>query len=201
MTRRVLTFLLLLAGLLSLVALPSCQKYDELVDKDQTAQMKWADYEATLQRRADLIPNLVSVVKAAADYEKSTLEKVTEARAAATQVKLSAEDLSDPAKVKAFQDAQNTLSGSLSRLLVANENYPQLKASDRYRDLATQIEGSENRVLRAREEYNAAVKDYNSELGKIKGSVVNKATGQPFKPRVYFSAASPDVHAAPKVSF
>ncbi|MBX3229525.1 MAG: LemA family protein [Labilithrix sp.] len=198
MTRRALTFLLFLAGVLFF--LPSCQKYDELVEKDQTAQMKWADYEATLQRRADLIPNLVAVVKGAADYEKSTLQQVTEARAAATQVKLSADDLTDPAKVKAFQDAQNTLGGSLSRLLVANENYPQLKASDQYRDLAKQIEGSENRILRAREEYNAAVKDYNSELGKIKGSVVNKATGQPFKPRVYFTASA-DVHVAPKVSF
>jgi LemA protein len=178
-----------------------CSKYDELVEKDQVAQQRWADLEANLQRRAELIPNLVQTVKGAAKYEESTLTKITQARAEATSVKLSADDLTDPEKVKKFQEAQEKISSSaLSRLLVSNENYPKLQASQQYSDLMKQLEGTENRILRAREQYNESVKDFNSELGKIKGSVLNKATGQPFKPRVYFSA-SPESTAAPKVSF
>jgi LemA protein len=199
MTRRILMMLTLLAGILFL--LPSCQSYDVLVEKDQTAQQKWADYEAQLQRRADLIPRLVTTVKAAANYEQSTLDKITQARASATSIKLSADDLTDPAKVKAFEDAQAKISSSaISRLLVSNENYPKLQASGQYTDFMKQLEGTENRILRSREEYNAAVKDYNAELNKIRGTAINKATGQPFKPRVYFTA-SPDSQAAPAVSF
>jgi LemA protein len=184
-----------------LVFVPGCAKYDELVDKDQGAQQKWADLEATLQRRADLIPNLVNTVKASANYEKETLEKITQARASATSIKLSADDLTDPAKVKAFQDAQDKISSSaISRLLVSNENYPKLQASGQFTDLMKQLEGTENRILRAREEYNASVRAYNAELLKVKGTVVNKATGQPFKPRVYFSAST-ESQAPPKVSF
>ena len=191
----------LVAAFLFVLALPGCAKYDELVEKDQVAQQKWGDYEATLQRRSELIPNLVNTVKASASYEKDTLEKITQARASATSVKLSADDLTDPAKVKAFQEAQDKISSSsISRLLVSNENYPKLQASGQFGDLMKQLEGTENRILRSREQYNSAVKDYNSELLKVSGSVVNKATGQPFKPRVYFSAA-PESMAAPKVSF
>src|SRR5690606_15546658 len=100
-----------------------------------------------------------------------------------------------------FQDAQDKLSSSaISRLLVSNENYPKLQASTQFGEMMKQLEGTENRILRSREEYNAAVRAYNSELLKVRGTVVNKATGQPFKPRVYF-AASPESQAAPKVSF
>lgn len=190
-----------IVGVAALFALPSCAKYDELVEKDQTAQERWSNVEANLQRRAELIPNLVATVKASANYEKDTLEKITQARASATSIKLSADDLTDPAKVKAFQDAQEKISHSaISRLLVSNENYPKLQASAQFTDLNKQLEGTENRILRAREEYNAAVKAYNSELLKVRGTVVNKATGQPFKPRVFFTA-SPESQAAPKVSF
>lgn len=193
--------MMLLLFVVSLVALPSCAKYDELVEKDQTAQERWSNVEANLQRRADLIPNLVNTVKASANYEKETLEKITKARAEATSIKLSADDLTDPAKVKAFQDAQDKISHSaISRLLVSNENYPNLQASAQFTDLMKQLEGTENRILRAREEYNGAVKAYNAELLKIKGTVVNKSTGQPFKPRVYFTAST-ESQAPPKVSF
>ncbi len=186
---------------LGLFLLPSCSKYDTLVEKDQTAQERWSNVEANLQRRAELIPNLVNTVKAAANYEKETLEKITAARASATSIKLSADDLTDPAKVKAFEEAQAKISQSaISRLLVSNENYPKLQASGQFTDLMKQLEGTENRILRAREEYNAAVKDYNSELLKVSGTVVNKATGQPFKPRVFFTG-SPESQAAPAVSF
>jgi LemA protein len=199
MTRRVFWMLLALAGLLS--CLPSCQSYDQLVEKDQVCQQKWSDYEAQLQRRADLIPRLVTTVKAAANYEASTLEKITQARASATSIKLTGDDFSDPAKVKAFEEAQAKISSSaISRLLVSNENYPKLQASGQFTDFMKQLEGTENRILRSREEYNAAVKDYNTELNKIRGTAINKATGQPFKTRVYFSAP-PESTAAPAVSF
>ncbi|MBX3191130.1 MAG: LemA family protein [Labilithrix sp.] len=190
--------ILVLAGIL---ALPGCQKYDELIEKDQVCLQKWSDLEADLQRRADLVPNLVSTVKASASYEQATLNQITEARASATGIKLTGDDFTDPAKMKAFEEAQARLSsGAISRLLVSNENYPKLQASAQFGDLMKQLEGTENRVLRARQQYNDAVKDFNAELGKIRGSVINKATGQPFKPRVYFSAA-PESTAAPKVSF
>jgi len=182
-------------------AVPGCQKYDTLIEKDQTCQQKWSDLDADLQRRSELIPNLVSTVKASANYEQATLTKITEARASATSIKLSGDDFSDPAKMKAFEEAQAKLSaGAIGRLLVSNENYPKLQANGQFTDLMKQLEGTENRILRARQQYNEAVKDYNSELGKIRGAAVNKATGQPFKPRVYFSAA-PESTAAPKVSF
>lgn len=181
-------------------ALPGCQSYDELVEKDQIAGEKWANLEAALQRRADLVPNLVATVKASAKHEESVLTAVTEARASATQIKMSSDDLTDPAKMAAFQKAQEGLSGALSRLLVANESYPDLKANESFRDLTAQLEGTENRILRAREEYNAAVRDYNTALGKVKGQAVNKATGKPFAPRVFFAATSGS-QAAPAVSF
>jgi LemA protein len=169
--------------------------------EDQVCLQRWSDLEADLTRRSELIPNLVATVKASANYEQSTLTKITEARASATSIKLTGDDFTDPAKMKAFEDAQAKLSaGSISRLLVSNENYPKLQANGQFTDLMKSLEGTENRILRARQQYNESVKDYNSELGKIRGAVVNKATGTPFKPRVYFAAA-PESTAAPKVSF
>ncbi|HEU4412411.1 MAG TPA: LemA family protein [Polyangiaceae bacterium] len=185
---------------LALAALPGCQKYDELVEKDQTAEQRWADVEAQLQRRYDLVPNLVETVKASAKSEASILAQVTEARSQAASIKLTGEDLSDPAKMAAFQKAQDNLKGSLSRLMVVQEQYPDLKSNQNFRNLQVQLEGTENRLLRSREQYNAAVRDYNAELAKIGGSVVNKVTGRPFKPRVYFQATE-ESKVAPKVSF
>jgi LemA protein len=181
-------------------SLSGCSKYDELVQKDQAAQQKWADIETQIQRRYDLVPNLVATVKGSAAHEEKTLEEVTQARAAATGITLSAEDLEDPAKVAAFQAAQDKLKGSLSRLLVTQESYPDLKANAQFHDLMIQLEGTENRIARAREEYNQAVGDYNTTLGQIGGQVVNKVTGKPFKPRVFFTA-TPAAEVAPKVSF
>jgi LemA protein len=182
--------------LLSLL-LPGCGHYDELVQKDQVAAQKWADVEATLQRRYDLIPNIVETVKANAKFEKETLEAVSKARAEATQLKV---DVTDPESMKKFNETQSQLKGSLSRLLVQAENYPALKANESYRNLQVQLEGTENRILRAREEYNKAAGDYNATLGKISGQAVNKATGMPFKPREFFKMDA-GAAAAPKVSF
>jgi len=188
--------------LLSLLALslPGCAKYNELVDKDQVCQQKWADVEAQVQRRYDLVPNLVATVKGSAAHEEKTLEAVTQARAEATSIQLTADDLEDPAKVAAFQKAQDQLKGALSRLLVTQEAYPDLKANAQFHDLMSQLEGTENRIARAREEYNKAVGDYNATLAQIGGKIVNKATGKPFNPRVYFTASA-GAQAAPTVSF
>jgi LemA protein len=192
---------LLLGVLFAVVAsLSGCQKYDVLVEKNSICDEKWADIDAQLQRRYDLVPNLVATVKGSAAHEENTLAQVTQARAAATQIKLTADDLTDPEKMAAFQKAQDQLKGSLSRLMVVQEQYPDLKANAQFHTLQVELEGTENRILRAREEYNAAVRDYNSELAKIGGQVVNKVTGKPFKPRVFFSAST-EAQAAPKVSF
>jgi LemA protein len=185
---------------LGLVALAGCNQYDTLIAKDNLCDQRWADYQAALQRRADLVPNLVAVVKASAQHEEKTLTDVAEARARATGITMTAEDLQDPEKVAAFQKAQDQLKGALSRLLVVNEAYPQLQANAAFRDLQVQLEGTENRILRAREQYNAAVGDYNTELGKIRGAVVRRATGGTFKPRVYFQASA-DAQQAPQVKF
>jgi LemA protein len=181
-------------------AAAGCSGYDQLVERDQIAAQKWADLEAALQRRYDLIPNLVEVVKGSAKHEEETLAKVTEARAQAGKVQLTADDLTDPAKMEAFQKAQSQLTGALSRLMVIQEQYPDLKANKSFHDLQVQLEGTENRILRAREEYNQAAREYNAELMKIGGQAVNKITGQPFKPRVYFTATA-EAQSAPKVKF
>jgi LemA protein len=178
----------------------SCQRYDVLINKDQIAAEKWSNLEGQLQRRSDLVPNLVATVKGAAKYEQDTLTAVTQARSQLTKVSLTADDLSDPEKMAAFQKAQAQLSGALSRLMVVQEQYPDLKANQGFHDLQVQIEATENRILRAREEYNAAARDYNSELLRISGQVVNRVTGKPFKPRVYFTA-TPESQVVPKVAF
>jgi LemA protein len=191
----------LVAGVaLSLVAASGCQQYDVLIAKDQVCEQRWADYQAALQRRSDLVPNLVETVRAGAKQEQATLTAVLEARAKATSIQLSGADLEDPAKVAAFEKAQGDLKGALSRLLVVQEAYPDLKSNQGFRELQVQLEGTENRILRAREQYNAAVAAYNTELKQIRGSVVRKSTGTTFKERVYFSAAA-DAQKAPEVKF
>lgn len=176
-------------------------KYNGLVDADEKCNRMWSDYESNLQRRSDMIPQLVSVVRGSAAHEEETLTKVIEARAASTQIKLTSDDLSDPAKVKAFQDAQSQLKGSLSRLMMVQEKYPELKANQAFHDLQTQIEGTENRLLRSREQYNKAVEEYNTELRHVSGAAMTVVLGnKTFHQRVYFKM---DVGAekAPTIDF
>ncbi len=188
--RALVVFVFLLVG---------CHKYNALVEANATCDEKWANIDVQLQRRMDLIPNLVATLKAQAKYEQATLDKVVQDRAAATQIRLSGDDFSDPAKMAAFQNAQSQLQGSLSRLLVTQEAYPDLKANQAYHDLTVELEGTENRILRARQEYNEAVKNYNAELRKVGGAVVNEVTGKPFKPRVYYQASTEATTTVPKV--
>lgn len=188
---------------LLIAAVASCggvRKYDELVEANAVCDQKWADIESELQRRYDLIPNIVATVKASAAHEEKVLAEVTAARASATQIKLSTDDLSDPVKMAKFAEAQSGLTGALGRLLVTQEAYPDLKANAQFHDLTIELEGTENRIARSRQEYNEAVKTYNAELNKVGGKVVNKITGKPFQPRVYWSATAA-AHEAPKVAF
>lgn len=153
----------MVAVLVMPLALTACG-INSVPTSEENAKAKWADVQAAYQRRADLIPNLVQVARNAANIERSTLEGVINARASATQVKVSAEDLSDPAKVQAFQTAQANVSSSLSRLLVTVEQYPDLKSQARFADLQTQLEGTENRINISIRDYNGAVQDYNTRI-------------------------------------
>jgi LemA protein len=199
--RAILRITLALATLAALaVAAPGCAQYNVLVDKEQVVDQRFADLQAALQRRSDLIPNIVATVRASAQHEERTLTDVTEARARATGITLSAEDLEDPQRVAQYQQAQDQLRGALSRLLVQNEAYPQLQANAQFHDLVVELEGTENRILRARELYNDAVRDFNSELARIGGTAVNRATGRRFRPRVYLTA-TPEAQVAPRVQF
>src|ERR1700723_1261650 len=145
--------------------------YNTIPTLEEQAKARWSDVQNQYQRRTDLIPNLVATVQGYAAQEKNVLTAVVEARAKATQIKLDASDLTDPAKVKAFQDAQNQLTGVLGRLLAVTENYPDLKSNANFLALQSQLEGTENRIAVARRDYIEAVRVYNTELKTFPGVV------------------------------
>jgi LemA protein len=167
---------------------------------EENAKAKWADVQNQYQRRADLIPNLVATVKGYATHEQSTLEGVVEARAKATSVTVSADDLKDPAKVAQFQRVQSQLSASIGRLLAVQENYPDLKADQNFLALQSQLEGTENRIAVARTDYNAAVQAYNTQIRTFPDTITAKIV-YGAKPITPFQATSPNAESAPKVSF
>ena len=147
--------------------------YNSLQVQEEGVFKAWADVEATLQRRADLIPNLVETVKGYAKHEKETLEAVVQARAQATAVQISPGDLSNPQAMQQLQKAQGDLSSALSKLLLVVERYPDLKANQGFLDLQTQLEGTENRINVARQRYNQAVESFNSAIRKFPASLTN----------------------------
>ena len=138
--------------------------YNTIPTLEEQAKAKWADVQNNYQRRADLIPNLVATVQGYAKQEREVLTAVIEARAKATQIKIDASQLTDPDKLKQFQDAQNQLSGALGRLIAVSENYPDLKSNQNFLALQSQLEGTENRIAVARRDYIQAVRDYNLTL-------------------------------------
>ena len=146
--------------------------YNTIPTLEEQAKAKWADVQNNYQRRADLIPNLVATVQGYAKQEKDVLTAVVEARAKATQVKIDVSQLTDPDKLKQFQDAQNQLSGALGRLLAVSENYPDLKSNQNFLALQSQLEGTENRIAVARRDYIEAVRVYNTELQDLPGRAV-----------------------------
>jgi LemA protein len=167
---------------------------------EESAKARWADVQNQYQRRADLIPNLVATVQGYAKQEKDVLVAVTEARAKATSIHLDAGDLTDPAKLKALQDAQNALTGALSRLLAVSENYPDLKSNANFLALQSQLEGTENRIAVARRDYIGAVQAYNTELRTFPGVLWASTFYSKNKPMAEFTS-TPDAQAPPKVKF
>ena len=189
----------LLAALVLPLFLAGCG-INTIPTKEETAKAKWADVQASYQRRADLIPNLVETVKGYATQEKSVLVEVTQARAQATHVSVDASTVTDPTKFAQYQQAQNQLSGVLGHLLSITENYPDLKSNTNFIELQSQLEGTENRINIARRDYNEAVRDYNTELRTFPGVLWAGTLYKSSKPMQPF-AATADAQAAPKVSF
>ncbi len=174
--------------------------YNTIPTLEEQANAKWADVQNNYQRRADLIPNLVATVQGYAKQEKDVLTSVTEARAKATQVKIDVSDLTDPAKLKQFQDAQNQLSGALGHLLAISENYPDLKSNQNFLVLQAQLEGTENRIAIARRDYIEAVRAYNTELKTFPGVLWAATFFRNNKPMAEF-AANENAQTPPRVKF
>ncbi len=184
-----------LAAILGLWAVGS---YNGLVARREAVGSAWAQVENQYQRRMDLVPNLVATVKGAAKFEKDTLTAVTDARARAGSITMDKSLLEDPAAFKKFEASQGALGSALSRLLVVSERYPQLTATQGYRDLQVQLEGTENRIAVARRDFNDAAQDYNTAIKMFPGSVVAGFGG--FRERPYF-AADAAAQTAPAVKF
>ncbi|TAH03463.1 MAG: LemA family protein [Sphingobacteriales bacterium] len=186
----VLVAILLLGGC-------GCSGYNNMVKLDQDVKGKWGNVQSEYQRRSDLIPNLVNTVKGAANFEQETLTKVIEARAKATQTTIDPTNLT-PENIQKFQQAQGELSGALSRLLVTVEKYPELKANANFTALQSQLEGTENRIKVARNDFNGSVQGYNTAVKTFPNNIFANMFG--FKEKGYF-AADPGSDKTPTVDF
>jgi len=193
---KILIAIVVLALFIGLWAMGS---YNGLVNRQQATNAQWAQVQNVYQRRADLVPNLVSTVSGAANFEKSTLIAVTDARASVGKVQLPAGSApTDPAQLAAFEQAQGQLGSALSRLLVVSERYPDIKATAGFRDLQAQLEGTENRIAVERGRFNDAVLDYDSAIRRFPAVILAGMMG--FTPRPYFTA-TPGSETPPKVQF
>lgn len=188
--------LIALVGLFATLSFSSCG-YNTMVSKEENVKGKWAQVENAYQRRADLIPNLVSTVKGAAQHEQGTLTAVVEARAKATSVNIDPSNLSEEA-IAEYQKTQDALSQSIGRLLVSVEAYPDLKANSNFQELQAQLEGTENRISVERRAYNEAVQDYNTTVRSFPNNIMASLFG--FKAKGTFTAAAGS-DKAPEVSF
>jgi LemA protein len=190
--------LLAVAGLLLIVGLSSVSAYNNMVSLDQGVSGQWAQVENTYQRRADLVPNLVETVKGAANFEKGTMTQVTEARAQVGKVTVGTDVLADPQAFQRFQQAQGQLSSALARLLVVSESYPDLKATQNFRDLQVQLEGTENRITVERQRFNEAAQAFNTKRNTFPTTILAGFFGSRFGEKVYFQAL-PGAQSVPKV--
>lgn len=175
--------ILVILGLVLILGVWSCGGYNGLVTADQNVKKVWANVETNYQRRTDLYSSVIKTVEASANFEKSTLQAVVEARAKATQVKV---DINDPATLKTYLDAQNNLQGSFGRLIATFEQYPDLKTTKAFQDFQTQIEGTENRINVARQDYNKSVESYNLNVKRFPRSIL--ASMFKFKEKAYYEA-------------
>jgi LemA protein len=195
MTNKLTTLFLALLSF----SLMSCG-YNSLQGLDEDVKASWSEVENQYQRRADLIPNLVNVVKGYAKHEKDTLEAVVKARAEATQTKVDASNLSNAQAFQKFEQAQGQLSSALSRLMVVVEKYPDLKANQNFLDLQAQLEGTENRITHARKNYIDAVAEYNKKVRYFPTNLTAKFL-LGMQPRETFKATAPNAEKAPEVQF
>lgn len=194
--KNIKNFTCLIIALLALTSLSSCN-YNSLVEKQQQVDQSWAQVENQYQRRADLIPNLVNTVKGYSNHEEETLVKVTEARAKATSITLSAEDLTEE-NLARYQQAQNELSSALKSLLAVSEAYPDLKANENFLNLQAQLEGTENRIATERKRYTESVMQYNTAIKKFPTVIYAGWFG--FKEKPQFKAEA-GAEKAPVVNF
>jgi len=185
-------------SLIAVLAAPSCG-YNVMQANEESVMKAWGDIDSQLQRRSDLIPNLVETVKGYAKHEKETLTAVIEARAKATSVQVKAENLADPKAMEQFSKAQGELSSALARLMVVVEKYPALKANENFRDLQHQLEGTENRISVARQRYNKAVETFNYSIRSFPNSLTNSLILK-LERKEYFKADE-GARTAPKVQF
>jgi LemA protein len=189
--------LIVIVAVVAFLALFSGCGYNSLVQMDENVKTNWSNVEAQYQRRADLIPNLVSTVKGAAKFEQGTLTAVIEARSKASQIKIDPDKLT-PENIQKYQAAQGQISQTLSRLMVLTENYPELKATQQFSELSAQLEGTENRITVARKDYNEAVQQFNTKVRSFPNNIMAGMFG--FSPKTAFKADA-GAENAPKVEF
>ncbi|OAV43442.1 LemA family protein [Lewinella sp. 4G2] len=187
----------IVVAILAVLLIAGCGQYNGFVDAEENMEKSWSDVQTQYQRRADLIPNLVNTVKGAADFERGTLEAVTNARARATSININANDLT-PEKLEQYQAAQGQLSQGLGRLLATAENYPNLKSNAQFQELQAQLEGTENRVAVARDRFNAQATEFNKKVRRFPGTVFASVFGFEEKPQFQAQTGSDQ---APTVEF
>ena len=188
---------IILVAVIALFSLTSCSTYNNMVTLDEATKTAWSNVETQYQRRADLIPNLVSTVKGYASHEESTLQAVIEARSKATSVNISMDELT-PEKIAEYQKAQSAVTSALGRLIAVSENYPDLKANQNFLELQAQLEGTENRITVARKDFNTAVQSYNTSVRVFPANII--AMIFDFEQKPYYEADE-SAAAAPKVEF
>ena len=187
--------LLGLVGLIVIVFFWGCNGYNGLISADQGVKKVWSNVETNYQRRTDLYSSVIKTIEGSANFEKSTLKEVLEARSKATQVQV---NVNDPASLEAYQKAQANLQGSFSRLMAVAENYPNLKTTDAFRDFQTQIEGTENRINVARQDYNKAIEDFNLRVKRFPSVILARLFGYNEKP---YYKADEGSEKAPEIKF
>lgn len=187
--------LIVIAALFVIVGFWGCNGYNGLVSADQGVKKVWSNVETNYQRRTDLYSSIIKTIEGSANFEKSTLKEVLEARSKATQIRV---DINDPASLEAYQKAQANLQGSFSRLMAVAENYPDLKTTKAFSDFQAQIEGTENRINVARQDYNKAIEDYNLRVKRFPGVILARLFGYADKP---YYKADEGTEKAPEIKF
>lgn len=187
--------LLAIVGLIVIVFFWGCNGYNGLISSDQGVKKVWSNVETNYQRRTDLYSSVIKTIEGSANFEKSTLKEVLEARSKATQMQV---NINDPASLEAYQKAQSNLQGSFSRLMAVAENYPNLKTTDAFRDFQTQIEGTENRINVARQDYNKAIEDFNLRVKRFPSVILARLFGYNEKP---YYKADEGSEKAPEIKF